>query len=376
MAETLVILGASARAAAYSARRAGFLPVCGDLFADADLRGCCPAFSTSDYPAGLADIALAVPSGPWMYTGGLYNYPSVVDRISEHRQLWGVAPDELNRVRDPQLVADCLRLAGLPCPDGQATPAGLPGDGAWLLKNRRSSGGGQGFPWAGQQVDLQIRSGWYFQQRIAGTPCSALYVAVGGRGTLLGITEQLLAEPEAGKMFCYAGSIGPLRFLPAQVAHFERLGNVLAAEFHLRGLFGVDAIVAGNAVLPVEITPRYIASTEVLERALGFSAIALHAAACHAGELPPASRQSVPGARFGKAILYARRDIVIDEQLAAEWLALSQASLWPDVADVPAPGAHISAGQPVVTLFASAGDLNSVRQKLADESARWQRRLA
>jgi predicted ATP-grasp superfamily ATP-dependent carboligase len=375
MAETLIILGASARAAAFSARRAGFLPVCGDLFADADLQGCCPAYATADYPAGLADIALAARAGPWMYTGGLENYPSLVGRISKHRQLWGVAPHELNRIRDPQLVAACLRSAGLPCPNVQATPAGLPVDGSWLLKNRRSSGGGQVFPWRGQQVDLPTRSGWYFQQRIAGTPCSAVYVAAAGRGSLLGITEQLLTEPAPGKMFCYAGSIGPRRFLPAQAAHFERLGNALAAEFDLRGLFGVDAIATEDAVLPVEINPRYVASTEILERGLGFSAIALHAAACREDELPAASRESAPSIYCGKAILYARRDIVIDEALAAEWLALNQASLWPDFADVPAAGSQISAGQPVVTLFASAGDLNSVRQKLADELARWQRRL-
>ena len=59
--ETLVILGASARAAAHSARRAGFRAVCGDSFADVDLRAWCPVTAIEDYPAELEQVADAAP---------------------------------------------------------------------------------------------------------------------------------------------------------------------------------------------------------------------------------------------------------------------------------------------------------------------------
>ncbi len=376
MAETLVILGASARAAAYSARRAGFRPVCGDLFADADLQACCPAVAISDYPWELERVAREAPPGPWIYTGGLENYPRLVERICRSRPLLGVGAAELIRVRNPLLVAETLRAASLPCPACRTTPSGLPTDGSWLLKGRRSSGGGQVFVWRGQKHLHSDDSPWYFQQRIEGLTCAALYVAADGRAELLGVTEQLLAGGgRAVRPFCYAGSLGPLPLSPLHAAGLTRLGDVLAAEFRLTGLFGVDAVFTEEGVWPVEINPRCAASAEIFDRATGLSAIALHVAACREHALPalPAAPRSADW--HGKAILYARQDAVVGAELAAEWLERSRAEQWPEVADVPAAGSPIRAGQPVVTLFAKAGDRRSLGDALSAQEAYWQRRL-
>src|SRR5206468_8888687 len=75
---SVLILGASARAAAFSARRAGLAPWCADLFADADLRRLCPVrrIDVADYPAGLVTALADAPPGPVLYTGALENYPA------------------------------------------------------------------------------------------------------------------------------------------------------------------------------------------------------------------------------------------------------------------------------------------------------------
>src|SRR5687767_11650245 len=99
MMEPLIILGASARAAAQSAARGGFAPYAADLFADEDLRACCPAVQVSDYPAGLEAAAREFPPGPWMYTGGLENHPALVDRIATQRPLWGNSGTVIRAVR-------------------------------------------------------------------------------------------------------------------------------------------------------------------------------------------------------------------------------------------------------------------------------------
>lgn len=374
MPETLVILGASARAAAFSARRAGFQPNCGDLFADADLQAYCPVVAVADYPGQLEQVAQDAPPGAWMYTGGLENYPQLVERIASVRPLLGVGPAELQRVRDPLLVAAALRAAGLPCPACQANPAGLPKDGSWLIKGRRSSGGGQVFSWLGRR-DVSDDAN-YFQRRIEGTACAALFVAARGRAVLLGVTEQLLAGQRTGRPFCYSGSIGPLALKPETTARFEQLGNALAAEFHLTGLFGVDAVLVAGEVWPVEINPRYPASAELMEWAAGISAVALHAAACREKTLPSHAPAMLEDAWYGKTILYARQDAVVGAELAEEWLQRSRAAPWPEIADVPAAGAKIGAGQPVVTLFARADDRASLRRALSEQEEHWQRRLA
>ena len=76
--QPLAIVGASVRAAAMSALRAGLAPVAVDLFADADLRALCPAERVTSYPRGLAEWLADAPAGAWLYTGGLENHPVLV----------------------------------------------------------------------------------------------------------------------------------------------------------------------------------------------------------------------------------------------------------------------------------------------------------
>ena len=61
MEPNLVILGASTRAAAFSALRANLRPWCIDLFGDMDLRGRCPVqtIAPEDYPGGLVRLRLS-----------------------------------------------------------------------------------------------------------------------------------------------------------------------------------------------------------------------------------------------------------------------------------------------------------------------------
>ena len=332
--------------------------------------------AVTDYPGGLERVASDAPPAAWMYTGGLENYPQFVERVARSRPLLGVGPAELRRVRDPQLVVAALQAAGLPFPACRSSSAGLPADGSWLAKGRRSSGGGQVFAWRGQRRFLSRCDAWYFQQRVDGQACAALFVAACGRAVLLGVTEQLLVGPQTDRPYSYAGSIGPLRLTPELTDRFERLGNVLAAEFQLTGLFGVDAVLAAGEPWPVEINPRYPASAEIVERATGASAVALHVAACREATLPSCTPTMLSDGWHGKQILYARRNTIVSEEIARQWLELNRATPWPEAADVPAAGAEIGAGQPVITFFAQAEDRTSLRQVLSEREEFSQRRLA
>src|SRR5437762_79510 len=137
----LTIVGASARAAACSAVRAGFVVHAADLFADADLCRIAEATRVRDYPHGLAAVLAGPQTGGWMYTGALENYPKLVDEWSRLRRLWGNAGDVLRGVRQPRELADALGRAGLPCPAVTFDGGPLPRDGTWLRKAFRSAGG-------------------------------------------------------------------------------------------------------------------------------------------------------------------------------------------------------------------------------------------
>ena len=117
----LAIVGASTRAAAASAVRAGFQPIAADLFADADLRRIATATRISPYPEGLVDWLRAIEPPAWMYTGALENHPELVDQMAWIAPLWGNPGDVLARVRSPWELAAVLQEHGLLFPEIRRT---------------------------------------------------------------------------------------------------------------------------------------------------------------------------------------------------------------------------------------------------------------
>jgi predicted ATP-grasp superfamily ATP-dependent carboligase len=349
---TVLLLGASVRSAAFSARRAGLRPWALDLFADRDLAAVCPARAVPPgrYPAGLPALARAAPPGPWLYTGGLENRPHLVARIARERPLWGNGPAALAAVRDPFALTHALRAADLPCPAVRSADQPRP-PGRWLVKPIRGAGGA-GIRWADRA--RRARRAVYGQEFIEGEARSAVFVADADGCRLLGVTRQLVGEDRLhASPFRYCGSIGPLALAAAERAAWRRLGTAVAAFAGLRGLFGVDAILRDGVPWPVEVNPRYTASVEVLEYATGLRALALHRRAFEL-DTPSAAEPTREGF-LGKAVYYAPRALTVPADGPWEDVLRSPPALDgpPAFADIPAAGQRIAAGRPVLTLFAS-----------------------
>jgi predicted ATP-grasp superfamily ATP-dependent carboligase len=366
LAPHLVILGASTRAAAFSALRAEMSPICGDLFADKDLVSRCPVtrVRAGAYPNDLERIAGAAPAAPWLYVGALENRPDLVDRVSAQRPLWGNDGSTLRRVRDPIEVADCLRRAGITHPRVRPSSDGLPTDGSWLIKPRAGSAGRGIHRYVGDvgSVHRPVRQPEvYYQEFIAGDSVAAVFVANRESASLIGLTRQLVGEPAMNaRPFHYCGTIGPIPMEPALRRQLERLGQTLARAFGLQGLFGVDGVLNDGTFWPVEVNPRYAASVEVLELALGVPLLAVHRDACTSGTVSwthwaagNGESQSV-APMVGKAILFARDAIEAPDltPMADRAIGGHRGRLpIPEAADIPAPGEHIPAGAPVCSVF-------------------------
>lgn len=343
----VLLIGASVRAAAQSARRAGLRPWCADLFADADLQAIAPtvALPGNCYPQGFLELLRTAPAGPVIYTGGLENHPDLIDAIAAERPLWGNPGPVLRRVRDPFLLQSVLAAAGFAMPATQNAPPGLPTDGTWLVKPCRGAGGAGISPWRGQPLTLGRDFCW--QRSVEGQPRSALFLGDGQRAWCLGWVEQLVGEPwlHAGP-FAFCGAVGPLPSNRDR-AELERLGDHLAQAFGLRGIFGVDLLVGAEVIWILEVNPRYPASAELYERSLEISLIAAHqrlfqgrSAADVQVPLPAA-----PPPRC-KAILFAPSAFTFDP---AKIATLHGAEL----ADLPNPGTAIAKGQPILTILAT-----------------------
>jgi predicted ATP-grasp superfamily ATP-dependent carboligase len=378
--DNLIILGASARAAAFSALRAGLRPWCIDLFADRDLQGRCPVMRLPPryYPDGFLETMRTELPGPWIYTGGMENRPDLVRRMARRRPLWGNGREELRRARDPLLVRRALLAAGLPAPAIHARAYELPPSGRWLRKPYRGCGGAGIRFWAPGSPGRDARSPGYFQEFIDGDPCAALYVADGRRAWLLGLTRQLVGVGWAhAAPFGYCGSVGPLEIAEPLREELARLGRVLTLTCGLRGLFGVDGVLRDDRFWAVEVNPRYTASVEVHEYATGIKMLDWHAWVFTRGALPrPAAPPAPPRFDVGKAVLFARTDLVFptDGPWSAELRSPTPPHEPPSFADIPAAGERIAAGRPVLTFFTRAASASACLDALQEHAAdldRW-----
>ena len=364
MAQPLIILGASARAAAQSARRAGYEPWCVDLFADRDLqamaatRRCPPA----QYPAAMLALLERGPfEAPVLLTGAMENYPETVAAIAFARKMLGSSPEAIRQAREPMALASLPATAGLKfCKTRTSSYLHRFGHlifgtllrTKYLLKPRRSAGGA-GVTW--WNPAMRIDREHYIQQYVRGTSYSAVYVGDGWSSSLVGVTEQLVGEPGFGCQgkagaFRYCGSIGPAKLSERAREALRHLGVQIAQRHDVRGIFGVDLVMDWRGRLwPVEINPRYVASIEILERALD---IAVLSDDPHKRARPDLELVHL----YGKAIVYARRKVQVGD--------LYEHFNEQQIADVPEVGRTIRAGRPICTVLTRGGTRDTCQREL------------
>jgi predicted ATP-grasp superfamily ATP-dependent carboligase len=372
----LILLGASVRAAAFSASRAGFAPYGIDLFADRDLAGLGTAVKIARYPSGFLPALAAAPQATWIYSGGLENHPRLVDRLAGIRPLAGNPGRVLQWVRDPRQLMSAARDAGCDFPQTifDAADTRIPGQ-IWLIKPRRSSGG-TSIRFAPSAQALSPPRGTYLQQHIEGQAASAVFVAAAGAARLIGATHQILGRDVGLPLpFLYVGSTGPLHLSNAESARLCYLGNLLAARFGLVGLFNIDFVQHEDRLWIVEVNPRYSASMEIIERVHDVNLIDWHLRACESAELLSAASLSIQR-HAGKIVVYARQRGIVPpslDDLARQW---NSDSLWPGLADLPRVGETLHALQPVVTVLADGDSTQAVNDQLLHRTAAIEKLLA
>jgi predicted ATP-grasp superfamily ATP-dependent carboligase len=353
VADRVLILGASARAAAASARRAGLDPFAIDLFADADTQQLCDCLRCPPdrYPEGLFELAKQAPPMPWMYTGGLENYPELIAGLARERELWGNGPNALGYARDPYQIAWILEYYELPGPGVRHPLTGLPPEGCWLRK-RRGGSGGLGVRIA-TLTDFESPSsdpdGHYFQQFVPGRSMSVAF-STGGKlvwqHLMLGVTIQLVGESWLhAPPFRYAGNIGPVDLTDEITQQVRTAGDRIATHTGLRGTWGIDFVMHLESPYTIEVNPRYPASAEIIEFATGRPVLAVGL-----------EDSAHPTKTVGKAIYYAPHRLTFPASGPWDDSVRHAADVWrrPDFADVPHPGEVIEAGHPVLTILTEA----------------------
>ena len=384
----LLIVGASTRAAAGSALRAGLTPVCGDMFADLDLRQMAQVVPVADYPAGLPAAVAELPPLPWIYTGALENHPRIVEQLNRRHSLWGNDAAILGKARDPRVWERLLKSARLPSlPLRDATHPPEP-DGTWLQKPLRGAAGRGIGVWDTAARAEGTAAGCYFQRYQRGIPLSAQFLAGPGVTWLLGITRQLIGLPEVhAAPFAYCGTLAPWPLGAAATAAVTAIGRCLAAGCGLRGLFGCDFVLHEEVPWLTELNPRYTASIEILEYAHHVAHLDWHRRACLAFEQSRPDRffeelereiQSLPDPAtdetVGKLIFFAKHALTTPDmnQVASERFDPHVLPAW---ADIPTAGTRVPAGQPICTLLGRAATAEACLADLVARARRFEETL-
>ncbi len=365
----ILIAGVSARGLVESAVRSGLHHriVAVDYFGDFDLGLLCTHRSIKNdlrLPYDAHHLIPASSSLAWSalaYVANLENHPSLIEEIAGGKPILGNSPAVLASVRDPARFFECLARSGIPAPKIAfgSKPLNLDSDIRWLRKPLRS-GGGHGI--AVHLPGDRLEADCFLQEYLNGLPCGAVFAADGWDACLLGISEQLVGKAEFGTDgFRYCGSIlGSTGAGQAEwgdlVDSIRQVIRVITREFHLVGVNGIDFILKGKTVYPLEINPRYTASMELVEWAYGLNIFKTHLDACQ-GRLPDFDLLAHPDAGcFGKAIFFASRALIFYDP---RW--------WFDqgARDLPLAGEQIAQGKPVCTVFSRGQSRSECYDRLA-----------
>jgi predicted ATP-grasp superfamily ATP-dependent carboligase len=359
MDKAVLIVAASGRALAASARRAGYMPLVVDFFGDSDTLDV--AHAHAPLPEGLArgitadalDAAVASVTAALQPCGvvcgtGFDDRPSLIAHLAKRWRVYGNSAETIVKLKDPLVFSSLCDACGVPYPEiALARPTDANG---WLAKRKGGAGGSHIRPAAAREPASDI----YYQRRVAGTAISLQFLADGRNALILGSSAQWTA-PAPSQPFRYGGAVRPAELPTETTAALAECVRRVVAATQLVGLNSADFLVEGDRFRLLEINTRPSATLDIFEP-LGGSLFALHMAACDgvvAAEAPRLFGATAMG------IVFAERDVTVP------------ALEWPDwIVDRPHAGTEVKAGEPLCTVHASTPTAVEARELVDARLAR------
>jgi len=347
----VLVAGFSTRHVAQSARRAGYTVYAVDHFCDQDLSWYTEDRVRFDDLDELHDRVVEMcrrhPVDMLVATSG-------AEAVGASVPLCGTRPESVGRFLDKLEIQRFFEGVGVPVPP-IAEESGYP----VMIKPRRGAGGWRNAIVRSEEDLRRWKDSWpdvpyITQQVVDGTPASVSCIADGARARAIAVNEQLLRDEGEGA-YGFSGSITPFRHPLAgkMVAWAERI----AAASGCIGSVGIDFMV-GEETWAIEINPRFQATLDTVEMALGKSVFQMHVDACRDRRLPdpvPASIQF-----SARRILFAEREMELNVDLSP---------LAPRVADIPWPGTRFEEGNAVVSVYGWGRSRDEALRKLDENMA-------
>lgn len=357
-----LVVSASGRALAASARLADLSVVVLDLFNDVDTRRLavkserCAAARGGFSARLLLERAHAL-SEPDGFAGivvgsGLEGRTRLHSQLARVGPLTGNSPECVARVKAPKSFFGMLDQVGVPHPAvSVSSPQGSDG---WLSKRIGGAGGSHVRP---ARFAASHGNGRYFQRLVQGTAMSVLFLADGLGTEVLGFNRLISVRLSASQPFVFAGAVSEPEPCQALLEQISGIVADLTRELSLRGVNGLDFIQTPEGPQIIELNPRPTASMALHEGRSTNGLFKAHVEAC-AGRMPELNPPQ-PSRSRAMAIAWTRTSLYVPDGVA-----------WPEWAtDIPAPGSIIGARRPLCTVYGEAGSTGAAEQ-LVQERAR------
>lgn len=359
----VLIAAYSARALAEAARRAGYVPLVVDAFADEDTRAAAHAyenipgavrhgFSAKTLFAAIDRLCDAAPEKPLgiVLGSGFEDRPRLIESLDARYGLLGTGAETVREVKDPRRLFPLLKQLRIRHPE---TLFELPAEpDGWLAKQAGGAGGTHIRDLADRPL---LKPSHYFQRRLLGTPMSVLAVA-SRHGMAMELSRQWTTGSSrkpcryGGAVIAdYADTPAERKMIEAAVMLVELLDPV--------GLWSFDFLVADGEPHLLEINPRPGATLDIFDD--------------HRGNLFRAHIEAALGNG-----LWQERDLPAVQSRASAVLYADGGPLtighieWPAWAkDRPSAGTKIAAEQPIATATADGASADAaerlVRERLS-----------
>jgi uncharacterized protein len=258
----------------------------------------------------------------------------------------------------------------------------------WLLKSMTSSGGSGTIEITGTQflddANYLERKGRYIQKFVPGDSIGVTFLSSKFGTIVVGAAKSWDIDPRShANKFAYRGSCGPIALSCEHVSHLQQFGDLACRESKLFGLWQADFILSNGKLFLLEINPRWSASMDLLDVALNLTLVDMHyASICSSlgkeiyerfSESCMYTIKAQPSSMLGKLIAYADKPLSVTSALSDYWWENrweSNFSRVPSVelkhyfADIPREGTEVAAGDPLLTILASAKCSDTVLETL------------
>ena len=344
---------------AQSAARAGIRVVALDHYADADTRShsvhaeAIPFLDEVLDPQALIEAASQLAPAddfPLVYGSGLDSQPELLATLARSREVIGNLPATQRLFRSPKSFFALLRQCAILHPETRFERP--KNERNWLIKSGCSEGGKRVRFCAQEQAGRDD----YYQRRVSGTSCSALFLANGSECRIIGFNT--LWTTDAGtRPFLFLGAIN---HAPLGKLQRQQIGDHIVAltkASGIKGLNSLDFVIDDRGeLLVLEVNARPSATMALYDANFADGLLAAHIRACR-GELPADGAST----RIRAFRVCFSPDRVISMPTAK----------WPPwCADLPVAGSIIEPGQPLCTVLAEGQHPIAVEQLLAERMSR------